>query len=665
MKKLLLLGLVVSLGLTVSAQQLRQNVKSYSAINKMEIANAPEKPSNVIEELYAPNYDGKNKFVTIIDIGTSANAYGYGYGGGQKSILAYNSEINTVTHFHRMGGDLDPGGYSGDLGYDVSTDGGMNFTNMVECYVATENGGGQYFTDAARYPNHGIYNPMGNTDPANAYVSFFVPTLDGSNSPDSWGGYGYGVSNIGDPSYTTKHLVSSDPGDNIYRYIPDGFCLTNTGEVWVTDINQDWSTGSLIYTGYLLVSHGVWNDELNDFEYEEFLLDCPVEDELVRPAMSKVEFSPDGQTGYIMALGDNGELDFSLGTYFPIIWKTTDGGETWDDPFEVEIAGPDGIEAIMWYMSEEEWQSFWAEPYPERDEVRFTCAFDFDLTVDHMGNPHIGIGVGVASLDGNYSLYTSYPYYAMTDIWSPDGGDTWDAFIIDRPKQFRSNFDPDFTEDNRVQISRDHAGEFIFVSYMDTHLEGEENNDYPDIMCRAIWPDGGYMSYADSAGIAMDRATNVTNLSDGMWQAYFMVMANEVIDVSEGSSYLKEFVIPFSYEELNIANVGDPVQFKYIQDFSFGFNWTGVEEMTTNSFNVEQNYPNPFSGQTDINVTLNNTSKLTLDVYNLMGQNVYSVNAGEVTGNYTFTLNADFEPGVYFYTVTAGTQTISKKMIVE
>ncbi|PLX00123.1 MAG: hypothetical protein C0593_01660, partial [Marinilabiliales bacterium] len=241
MKKLLLLGLVVSLGLTVSAQQLRQNVKSYSAINKMEIANAPEKPSNVIEELYAPNYDGKNKFVTIIDIGTSANAYGYGYGGGQKSILAYNSEINTVTHFHRMGGDLDPGGYSGDLGYDVSTDGGMNFTNMVECYVATENGGGQYFTDAARYPNHGIYNPMGNTDPANAYVSFFVPTLDGSNSPDSWGGYGYGVSNIGDPSYTTKHLVSSDPGDNIYRYIPDGFCLTNTGEVWVTDINQDWS----------------------------------------------------------------------------------------------------------------------------------------------------------------------------------------------------------------------------------------------------------------------------------------------------------------------------------------------------------------------------------------------------------------------------------------
>ena len=163
----------------------------------------------------------------------------------------------------------------------------------------------------------------------------------------------------------------------------------------------------------------------------------------------------------------------------------------------------------------------------------------------------------------------------------------------------------------------------------------------------------------------MDRATNVTNLSDGMWQAYFMVMANEVIDVSEGSSYLKEFVIPFSYEELNIANVGDPVQFKYIQDFSFGFNWTGVEEMTTNTFNVEQNYPNPFSGQTDINVTLNNTSKLTLDVYNLMGQNVYSVNAGEVTGNYTFTLNADFEPGVYFYTVTAGTQTISKKMIVE
>ncbi|NCD43381.1 MAG: hypothetical protein EOL88_15015, partial [Bacteroidia bacterium] len=323
MKKLLLLGLIVSLGLTVSAQQLRQNLKSYSANTEQQIANAPEKPSTIINDLYRPVYNGKDRFVDIIDIGTSANAYSYGYAGGQKSILAYNAEINTVTHLHRMGGTLDPGGYSGDLGYDVSTDGGQTFTNMVECYIAENNAGGTYFTDAARYPNHGIYNPVGNTDPANAYVAFCAPTLDGSNSPDSWGGYGLGVSNIGDPTYTTKTLLSSNPGDNIYRYIPDGYTITNTGDVWIVDIDQDWSTGSLIYTGYLLISHGVWNAETNDFEYDEFLLDCPVTEELVRPSNSKVEFAPDGQTGYIAILGDNDELDFSAGAIYPILWKTT------------------------------------------------------------------------------------------------------------------------------------------------------------------------------------------------------------------------------------------------------------------------------------------------------------------------------------------------------
>ena len=664
MKKLLLLGLVISLGLSVSAQQLRQNLRTHKAIDRLEIANAPEKPTSTIEDLYKPVNNNGSKFVSIIDIGTSANAYSYGYGGGQKNILAYNSDINTVTNFHRMCGALDPDGYSGDLGYDVSIDGGMTFTNMVECYVATENAGGTYYTDAARYPNHGIYNPAGNTDPANAYVTFYVPTLDGTNSPDSWGGHGYGVSNIGDPTYTTKHLVSSDAGEDIFRYIPDAFTVTNLGDVWVVDFSQDWSTGSLNYTGYMLVIHGVWNEDLMDYEYEEFLVDCPFENAESRPAMAKVEFAPDGMTGYIAILGNDGELEFQEGTYYPILWKTTDAGETWDDPIQVEISGPDGIESILYYMTDAEWESIWAEPPgPEREEVAFTTAFDFDMSVDGNGNPHLAVGVSVSGSDP-WTIISANPYYAIADIYSPDGGITWDAHIIDQPKTFRSSFDESYTEDSRTQISRDKNGQYIYVSYMDTQMEGEEDNNYPDIMARGIRVADGMMTMADSAGILLDRATNVTNLSDGMWQAYFMVMANEVKDVTTGMDI--EHVIPFTYEELNITNVGDPVQYKYIQDFTFVWAWDNINEVETNNFSVAQNYPNPFAGQTEINVSLNQSSNLSLDVYNLMGQNVYSVNAGEVSGNYTFTLNGkDLQPGVYFYNVTAGGKTVSKKMIVE
>ncbi len=104
-----------------------------------------------------------------------------------------------------MGGELDPGGYSGDMGYDVSVDGGLTWTNMIEMYVAENNAGGEYYTDAARYPNHGVWNPEGNTDINNAWMNYFAPNLDGSNSTDSWGGgYSFGAVNMGDPSIKTK-----------------------------------------------------------------------------------------------------------------------------------------------------------------------------------------------------------------------------------------------------------------------------------------------------------------------------------------------------------------------------------------------------------------------------------------------------------------------------
>ncbi|PID93907.1 MAG: hypothetical protein CSA95_05430 [Bacteroidetes bacterium] len=658
MKKLLLFGLAVALGFSVNAQKLRQGLQEHQAIQKMAVAYGPEKPSTLTHDLYKPNYDGKSRFVSIIDIGTSANAYSYGYSGGQKSILAYNADINTVTHFHRMGGALDEGGYSGDLGFDFSTDGGQTFTNMVECYVAENNTGGTYFADAARYPNHGIYNPVGNMDPANAYVAFYVPTLDASNSQGNsgWGGHGYGVASLGDLTSNTKHLVSSNPGDNIYRYIPDAFTVTNTGDAWMVDINQDWTSGSLIYTGYLLVSHGTWNSELNDFEYEEFLLDCPVTADLVRPSMAKVEFSPDGQTGYIVVLGDNGSLEFGANTIYPIIWKTTNGGEDWEDPIAVQLAGPDGIESIMYYISDEEWEELWQPPAPEREEVPYTTAFDCDLTVDANGNPHIAVGISVAGSDP-YSIISANPYYAIADIWSPDGGEEWDAYIIDRPMQFRSTINADYSEDSRTQIARTHDGNYVFVGYLDTSKEGEEGNNFPDIYCRAIDVNYGWMSEYEG----QDEATNVTFLSDGMEQAYFFAMASEVIHNNSG-----EAVVPFTYEEMNVYDPGEQVQYKYIQDFAFTDLPDGMEEMAeASTFEVAQNYPNPFNGQTDINVTLTKTAELSLNVYNLMGQSVYAANAGEVSGSYTFALNVDLEPGVYFYAVTAGTKTISKKMIVE
>ncbi|MDD3131582.1 MAG: hypothetical protein PHN94_07160, partial [Bacteroidales bacterium] len=159
MKRALLFIMTMVFGFAVMAQNaaVKSNIP-FEKLNLSEKASyAPQKGVTTPQEyqIQRPAVYKSTDAVSIINIGTSANAYSYGYGGGQKSILSANNDINTITHFHRMGGELDPGGYSGDLGYDISTDGGMTWTNMVECNTATNNAGGEYYTDAARYPNHG------------------------------------------------------------------------------------------------------------------------------------------------------------------------------------------------------------------------------------------------------------------------------------------------------------------------------------------------------------------------------------------------------------------------------------------------------------------------------------------------------------------------------
>jgi hypothetical protein len=670
MRKSLLLLVAVVFGITAIAQNysLKPNLKTEKAITAEKVAFEPAKAHSLgqASKSELPTHTYKNTdFVSIINIGTSANAYGYGYGGGQKSLVNTNNDLNMVTNIHRMGGALDPGGYSGDLGYDISLDGGMTWTNMNEIYVAVNNAGGEYYTDAIRYPNHGVYNPVGNTDPNNAYLTYFAPNLDQSNATDSWGGYSYGRAKIGDPNDTIRHLLSSH--DEYYQYIPDAFCITNLGDFWCSDYNQDWSTGVIAYQGNAIMNKGTWNDETMDWELEQFLIDFETIDNS-RPANHKIEFAPDGMTGYMMGLGDNGEIAISSGlSYFPIVFKTTDGGENWSDPISVAIAGEDGIGGVHNFLSDEEIAELYEAPLPGRDEIPFTTAFDFDLSVDAWGNPHIAVVVGITGADP-YSIVTGvsevtgYIFTCAFDITSMDGGENWIGYELGRLKTFRGTFGTDYTEDNRIQISRNHEGTKMFVSWLDTDLPGVIDNQQPDIWCRGIDP----VAHLLTNNGGEDLPHNVTEFSEGMWQAYFHAMGNEVL--VNGDIY----TIPFVYEEMNPEDPGIEVQFKYIQDFAFAegdFTITGVEDnyATIASFEVGQNFPNPANGTTTVVVTLDETTTLSFELFNMMGQKVFEVAAQSYsTGVQPFTFNAsELSSGVYFYTVTAGKTQVTRKMIVE
>lgn len=97
---------------------------------------------------------------------------------------------------------------------------------------------------------------------------------------------------------------------------------------------------------------------------------------------------------------------------------------------------------------------------------------------------------------------------------------------------------------------------------------------------------------------------------------------------------------------------------------------TGVKEQATTGipreFALEQNYPNPFNPVTVIHYSLPKESSVKLTVYNVLGQLVVTlVNETEPAGYKSVTFNGNnFPSGLYFYRLTAGTFSDTKKMML-
>jgi len=83
-------------------------------------------------------------------------------------------------------------------------------------------------------------------------------------------------------------------------------------------------------------------------------------------------------------------------------------------------------------------------------------------------------------------------------------------------------------------------------------------------------------------------------------------------------------------------------------------------------FALLSNYPNPFNAQTVIQYQLPASSSVKLEVYNILGSKVATlVNREEVAGYKSVTWDAsEVSSGVYFYKLTAGDYTETKRMML-
>ncbi|MFI5144828.1 MAG: T9SS type A sorting domain-containing protein [Ignavibacteria bacterium] len=98
-------------------------------------------------------------------------------------------------------------------------------------------------------------------------------------------------------------------------------------------------------------------------------------------------------------------------------------------------------------------------------------------------------------------------------------------------------------------------------------------------------------------------------------------------------------------------------------------NFVGINPMSNNipeKFSLHQNYPNPFNPSSKIKFQISKLSEVKLIVFDVLGREVNAlVNKQLNPGSYEVEWNGtDYSSGVYYYELTAGDYTQTKKMVL-
>ncbi|MFI5237323.1 MAG: T9SS type A sorting domain-containing protein, partial [Ignavibacteriales bacterium] len=122
----------------------------------------------------------------------------------------------------------------------------------------------------------------------------------------------------------------------------------------------------------------------------------------------------------------------------------------------------------------------------------------------------------------------------------------------------------------------------------------------------------------------------------------------------------------YSFTDKKLNNGTYEYRLKQI-DYNGSFHYSDVistEVLYVTSFQLEQNFPNPFNPSTKIRYNIPESGFVNLSVYNLLGEKIAElVNETKIAGEYEVNFTADGIPsGIYIAKVSSGEISQSIKM---
>ncbi|MBL7918689.1 MAG: T9SS type A sorting domain-containing protein [Bacteroidia bacterium] len=697
----------VDMSKVIAARFAVESTEVAASTNAKQVAGPVQNP-NLDPEQSSSSVAAPPSAINWNPIGGSININGMLV--SQSQPLNYNDEVNAVSFIFRKSASytaypaIPANAQSGVIVAGITTNWGNTWDSCALWADATNWG---------RYPQGGIYNPVGNTNVSNAYVVGMGPvTIAATGWPGNWF--------ASRPLSTINNTLTTVPNSQQFIASNSATYALNTGPVAFsrygfssTDDGVVRSLGFIMDDANALtgmrgvsISKGTFNAGAFTWTNDSIVPSVILKGDGSRnifTQMANMAWNESGTIGYVMVMGARvGATNSNKSAFQPIIYKTTNSGTSW-----AQLPGIDFNAPTMTVVTDH------IASLNTNTNVAVPFFSDADMVVDANGKLHIGATIRTGASSNNDSLAFFAQYTVSINpgenyLWPHipgqrpylydfigDGSSAWTVTTIDSlsSEEAGTAAGDDGVNDNpwaatgvsgsktdnvgsRIQMGRTPDGQFITFSFAESDTNftngSRKYNSLPNIKTRLMEVNNPIPYFISPTKI------NVTKVAPGTGTAnpsvssratlhYMSPKTSSATISTVGNSTVVDIYTPMTVTN---SNPLDPVlnNTTWYQSgkLSYTLLTTGINENSQNSASNSVIYPNPASNNAVLGIDMKDNSSVDVVVMNALGQVVKTTKANAQTG--TNKINIDLNglsSGIYMVNVKVGNATSTKKLIVE